>query len=66
MSKIYPYTIKILTEKLSNEEKDLLFWEKTVKNNESESLVRQALGNIPNNKYRIDELKKVIELINSI
>lgn len=61
----YPYTKKILSEILEKEEKDLLFWQNIVSDNKDELSVIQAKGNIPNNEYRIDEIKKALEVLMS-
>lgn len=55
-----PYVSKILREQLLREEKFLIIFEN---NSNSTDLLtkRQADGNIPSNKSRIEELKNAIE-----
>ena len=57
-----PYVAKILREKLNYEQKFLAIFEKNL-NSEDLLIKRQANGNIPSNKIRIDELENAIEFL---
>ena len=60
----YIFTSKIIKEQLQKEEKDSLMWQKIIDSNKDEISVRQAKTNISSNLHRIEELKKVLEIIN--
>lgn len=57
-----PYVAKILREKLIYEKKFLASFERNI-NSEDILVRRQAEGNIPSNKHRIEELKIAIEYL---
>ncbi len=64
--KINEYSLKILRDFLSKEEKSLMYWKYVIeKDTTDELLMRQANGNIPSNIERIEDLKRSIELINT-
>ena len=58
----YIFTSKIIKEQLQKEEKDSLMWQKIIDSNKDEISVRQAKTS--SNLHRIEELKKVLEIIN--
>ena len=59
----YLYTTKVLREQLQKEEKDLSMWENIIILNKDINSVKQAKGNISSTQHRIEELKKVLEII---
>ena len=57
---LWPYVARILREKLNYEKKFLSSFEKRL-NSEDFFIKRQAEGNIPSCKTRIEELEKAIQ-----
>lgn len=59
----YPFVVRVLSEKLFQEEKGLVIWQERLVSMDVIT-VRQAQGNIPSAEHRIKELKEVLELLN--
>ncbi len=61
----FPYVIKLLNEKLKEEEKFLVRWKKNLEVGDAASK-RQAEGNIPSNEHRIKELTEAINKLQNV
>jgi len=57
-----PYVAKILRENLAREDKFLAIFESNI-DSADHLIKRQALGSIPSNKSRIEELKNALEFL---
>lgn len=63
----FPFSVKLLTERLAKEEHDLAIWQNVVENKTNcwtDKAIRQAKGNIPSTQNRIKDLKEGIDLLN--